>query len=69
MLGKSKIENYHPEFVYKLVEYSNKMNYEEMINTRKEDVVAFAERWPSKLMDLSYRFLEKQHARPSSLED
>lgn len=56
MLGKSKVENYHPEFVYKLVKYSNRMNYEEMINNKKDDVVAFAERWPSTLRFHRYRF-------------
>lgn len=48
MLGNDRVENYNPDFIVKLVAYSNNLDYEKLLTDDKEFLSTFAERWPSK---------------------
>lgn len=57
MLGNDRVENYNPDFIVKLVAYSNNLDYEKLLTDDKEFLSTFAERWPSKYTHPSSSYL------------
>ena len=49
MLGNNDIDNYHPDFIFKLAQFSNSLDYQNLQKQDKEFIIKFAQRWPSKV--------------------
>ena len=49
MFGKDKIDNYHPDFLIRLTNFANKLDYDMLIRTNPDFLIGLAQRWPSKL--------------------
>ena len=54
MLGKYQVENYHPDCIQKLINYSNSLDYENLSEFDPEFLKSLAEKWPSKIFLISY---------------
>lgn len=48
MLGNNKVENYHPNFIIKLVDYANQLDYQKALEEDKNFILNLAQKWPSK---------------------
>ena len=48
MLGKDNIDNYHPDFMIRLMEFSNNLKYDELLKTDPEFLIEISKKWPSK---------------------
>lgn len=49
MLGKDSVENYHPKFIMKLIDFSNQLDFAKLSKSNPDFVVSLSEKWPSKL--------------------
>lgn len=61
MLGKDKMDNYHSEFMIRLSNFSNNLNYDELIRSDPDFLTALAQKWPGMYysINISYSLFEK----------
>lgn len=68
-MGGKNIDNYSPDFILKLSEYSNNLNYSQLEKSDKEFISEFAKRWPSKISEiLSIEFIHNNALMMSMLK-
>jgi hypothetical protein len=60
MLGETKLENYHPDFITRLIDYSENLNYNQLVENDAHFVIDLARKWPrfSKNNDLMNALLK-----------